>query len=113
MNHKIGLSAAEKKALEELKRRFRDKFGGNFVEIKLFGSRARNDMREGSDIDILAIFKDRTREVEEKLVDILCEIVTESGVYFEVVSYSRDEYKSARRQQWPFILNIEREAILI
>jgi len=113
MKHKLGLSTIEQKALGELKRRLEENFGSVLNGIRLFGSRARGDKHRESDIDILVIFENRDKEVEEKLTDIICEIVNEFGIYFEIVSYSRREYEETRRHQWPFILNLEREAITI
>lgn len=113
MKREYRLSNIEQKALQDLKRRLRRSFGNNLLTVRLFGSRARGDMHRESDIDILVIFENRNREVEEKLIDILCEILNEFGVYFEVVSYSRREYEQSLRHQWPFILNVEKESILI
>lgn len=113
MKHKFDLSNIEQKALEELKRRLEENFGSLLAGIRLFGSRARGDKHRESDIDILVIFENRDKEVEEKLTDIICEIVNELGIYFEIVSYSRREYEEARHHQWPFILNVEREAVSI
>ena len=83
------------------------------AERKLFGSRARGDRHQESDIDILVIFEKHNKEIEDKLIDILCDIVNKFGIYFEVISYSRKKYEESLRHQWPFILNVEKEGILV
>lgn len=113
MKTKYSLSNIEKKALEEFKRRLRAIFGKNFLTLRLFGSRARGNVHCESDIDVLIIFEDYRKPVEEQLIDIICDILNEFGVYFEVISYSRKAYEQSLRRQWPFILNVERESILI
>lgn len=113
MKGEYRVSIIEQKALQDLKRRLRSSFGNNLLTVRLFGSRARGDIHRESDIDILVIFENRNKEVEEKLTDILCEILNEFDIYFEIVSYSHREYEQSLCHQWPFILNVERESILI
>jgi len=45
--------------------------------------------------------------------EIICDILNAHGVYFKVVSYGSREYDKDKRQQWPFVLNLEREAVLV
>ncbi len=51
----LGLSENKRKALEEFVRELKEKYGGRVKRIILFGSVARGDFQEESDIDVLVI----------------------------------------------------------
>ncbi|MCL5892889.1 MAG: nucleotidyltransferase domain-containing protein, partial [Deltaproteobacteria bacterium] len=64
-----GLSDNEIKALGELKERINEKYPG--TELILYGSKARGDFDEESDIDVLAIISGAIgKEMKEYWVDI-------------------------------------------
>ena len=96
---------------EEFKRRVSDEFGN--AEVLLFGSHARADAGEESDIDILVILdKEVNLKVKEAIYDIAYELSLEHGVVLDVSVYSRaewDRYKGVL----PFIINVESEGVLI
>jgi predicted nucleotidyltransferase len=97
--------------LQDFKHRLAKRCGDDLISMKLFGSRARGDAHPESDIDLLVIFERRTKRLEDLLNEVLCDILDHHGIYFEVVSYGRREYEQSKRQQWPFVLNLEREAV--
>lgn len=109
--HKHNLSPEEHAALQDFKRRLRRRCGDGLIAIKLFGSRAVGDVRPEPDIDLLVIFKRGTKKDENILVETICDILNVHGVYLEVMSYSRQEYEQSKREQWPFVLNLEKEAV--
>lgn len=111
--HKYNLSSEEDKALRDFKHRLKSRCGDELIAIKLFGSRARGDVHSESDIDLLVVFERRTGRLEDLLVEVICDILNIHGIYFEVVSYSRQEYEQSKRQQWPFVLNLEKEAVMV
>ncbi|AMM53809.1 nucleotidyltransferase domain-containing protein [Pyrococcus kukulkanii] len=65
----------EKKALalREFIKRVEDKFGGSIESIVLFGSYARGDYSEDSDIDVLIVGDVDFYEIMEIVTDILLE----------------------------------------
>lgn len=67
-------------SLEELKEFLKDFFQGEDVEIYLFGSRARGENSEFSDIDIAILSR---QDISDKLV-VLRYILEESNLPFKV-----------------------------
>lgn len=113
-NHKsvpVKLSKKEIQAIELLKEGLLGKFGGNLICIKLFGSRARGDTHAESDIDVLLIVKKRTKWFDNYVIDLICNILNEYGVYLETVTMTKKIYDNARKYQYPFVQNIEKEAV--
>lgn len=107
------MSTKENKALIDFKQKLRDKFSRELVAVKLFGSRATGKVHSESDIDILVLFKNGGRQEEDILNEIICDILNSHGIYFEVVSYNIEEYEQDKRRQWPFVLNLEKEAVAV
>lgn len=53
----------EQKAIEEFKDGLIKKLGGNLVLLRLYGSKSRGDWRTDSDIDLLAVVKNKNQTV--------------------------------------------------
>ena len=63
----VKLTTTEQKALQEFKDKVTKKFGSNLVSLKLFGSKARGDFHEESDLDVLVIIKNLSRKTKTGL----------------------------------------------
>ena len=84
------------------------------VEILLFGSAARGEYTEESDIDILVLVVgevDRKREFE--IMDIAYELGLEYDLIFGILVYSRDFWHSEKARSMSLYRNIEKEGIQI
>jgi len=108
----LNLKDNEKKALLELKERILKKFPD--AEIILYGSKARGDYDEESDIDVLVLFD---REVNTTLEDEIFHISYETGLQYDVVFgiivENKDFWKSSLAQAMPLHWNIDKEGLTI
>ncbi|SNB47991.1 nucleotidyltransferase domain-containing protein [Geobacter sp. DSM 9736] len=59
----------DKKIIEDLKRRLPPEVLGHIRQMIMFGSRARGDAAEDSDLDLLAVVDEKTPELEQALDD--------------------------------------------
>jgi len=66
---------------------------GGVIGILLFGSYARGDYDEGSDVDLLVIFRDKN--AMKKGSKELYGVTSESDLFFQVVSLTFDELKKS------------------
>jgi len=64
------LNDKEKKIIGFFVKELKEKLGDNIVSIRLFGSKARGDFREGSDIDIFILVKKKTLKVRDAITEI-------------------------------------------
>lgn len=71
-------------AIVEILKGKAQKYGMNFLAV--FGSRVRNEAKEGSDLDILADFKDEKSLID--LIQIEEEISEALGINVDLVTYS-------------------------
>jgi predicted nucleotidyltransferase len=65
----MGLSAAETSALSRLRERLEARFADRLAAITLFGSRARSEGHEESDLDVLVLVRALTRDERRAAID--------------------------------------------
>jgi predicted nucleotidyltransferase len=107
MNGKI------KEALNRLKEKVVEHFGTE-TEIFLFGSAARGEYDEFSDVDVLVLIPGEVDiALEERIFDLAFEVGLQYDVVFGVIVYSIDFWKTPRAAVMPLYENIKREGISI
>ena len=95
--------------------KYKSVYGGELSEILLYGSYARGDNEEGSDIDIAAIVHGDRPALQEKLKELWDE-AAESGLEYDIVISPTvipyDEFEKYKTSL-PYYINIAREGIRI
>ncbi|MCD4782983.1 MAG: nucleotidyltransferase domain-containing protein [Candidatus Eremiobacteraeota bacterium] len=100
-----------KKALDELKLNLTMRYGTD-VQIYLFGSVARGDFDDESDIDVLVLVPGEVNSsIEEEIYDESFEIGLKYDVVFGVIVYPIEFWNSGRARVMPLYLNIEKESV--
>ncbi|MBM4312635.1 MAG: nucleotidyltransferase domain-containing protein [Deltaproteobacteria bacterium] len=101
------------KAIQELKQRLVQRFGAD-VELRIFGSVARGDYHEHSDIDILVVLPVLVdNAIEEQIFDMAYDIELEYGLVIGTIAYSKDFWYSDRAAVMPLFRNIQRESLSV
>lgn len=101
------------KAIQVLKKELINRFGPD-VELRIFGSVARGDYQEHSDVDILVVLPVPVNNaVEEQVFDMAYDIELEYGLVIGTIVYSKDFWYSARAAAMPLYKNIEREGLFV
>ena len=105
-------SAGLKAILDELKQRLSDLYGDRLVELILFGSQARGDAEDGSDIDVLVVLRGEVKLSRE--IPYVNEVVAELSLRNETVitCVFMDEHDYTIRSG-PFLRNIRREGVSV
>ncbi len=94
---------------------YRNIYGDDVVEILLYGSYARNEETNQSDIDFVAIVKENRFDLQKKLKtiwDISADIGLENDVVVSPTVIPFDEFEKYRRIL-PYYMNIEKEGIKV
>lgn len=87
-------------------------YGERLVKLLLYGSRARGDAHEDSDVDVLVVVRDEVapgREID-RLVDTLVEIQERHGVAVSPVVMSRLDFLT---KVTPLLLNVRAEGVAL
>ena len=94
---------------------YRNIYGDDIVEILLYGSQARNEETDQSDVDIVAIVKGNRLDLQKKLKivwDISADIGLENDVVVSPTVVPFDEFEKYR-EILPYYMNIEKEGIKV
>lgn len=101
------------KAILELKKKLAGRFGPE-LELFLFGSVARGEYDEFSDIDILVLVPGSVdMSLEREIIDESFEIELKYEVVFSLIIFSTDFWKSNMAKVMPLLMNVERESLRI
>ena len=96
--------------LREVKERLKEILGDDLVEVILFGSYARGEAREDSDVDVLVVVRRRvTLEEYDRLSEITEKYVLEKGLVISLIVYPI----SPGMEHDPLIQNVHVEGIKV
>jgi len=106
------LNEIEKKAIEELIEKLKLIYGDNLVKVILYGSKARGDSTEDSDIDIMVVLKnfDKWEDEFNKIFDIVYEVETKYD-YEVLISFIIKSQIEFNISNMPLMLNVKDEGI--
>jgi uncharacterized protein len=110
------LAASERRVLDDLADRLKERYGVQMERLAVFGSRARGDATEESDIDILVVLK-VPREAEGRettAVWALAEAAMTSlhaNAPLSLVVLAEDRFTELLRRERRFALDVEAEGI--
>ncbi len=101
-----------RKPLEQLKTKLERIYNGRLEGVILFGSLARGEETESSDIDILVILNNCPDPIEERetIGDFLWQMDLEYNTVMSVIFVDSEEFATRRS---PLLLNVRKEGIRI
>lgn len=109
---RVSVDAETEKVLNEFKRRLAKIYGPRLKEVILYGSYARGEATEGSDIDLLIVLEGEVvpgREID-RIIDVVTEVNLRYGVLLSVYPISEREYKEINS---PLLKAVRREGVRV
>ena len=106
---KNNLLPKEKAALVELKKSLNGFLRERLIKFVLFGSRAREDYDNKSDIDLAIIVRGLTRNLKNQVLEKVADIEFEHLVPISALVLSEVEFENLKRLERRIALDIERE----
>ena len=107
------LTRKERGVIEEFKRRVEKQFPGKIVRLLVFGSKARGDATEQSDIDVIVITRSDDKKLRKNIRYTGYDLEIEHGIILSIQVYSEKYINYLRNIPTQFIQNVDREAIVI
>lgn len=101
-----------KSILREVKLELKKLYKDDLIDLILYGSYARGDYNENSDIDLLVVLKsiETVGKETDKIVDAIYDINLKYNTLISIVPVSQDDYKNINS---PLLLNVRQEGVLI
>jgi predicted nucleotidyltransferase len=98
-------------------RSYRDALRGRFAdrlrEVRLFGSRARGDAREDSDVDLLVLIDDLTWREAIEAIDLGTDEELRSGVPLSPLPHATAEFERLRAMESLFAREVDRDGVVV
>ncbi len=106
----VAISPKVKSILAELRRGFEEIYGDRLVKLLLFGSQARGDAREDSDIDVLVVLRGpvRPRGETTRISEFRAALCLQHNAVVTCIYLSEEQYL---QEQSPLVLNARREGV--
>lgn len=101
------MTAKRRRLAEEFARRLKAKYGDRIDRIVLFGSVARGEDLEGSDVDVLVISRDASWAFRTAVAAEAADLLVRDGVYISAKPLTPEEF--ARTETTLFGRNVRRE----
>jgi predicted nucleotidyltransferase len=108
-----GLTEKDQLALKKFKEAVTKALGNELVELTLFGSKARGDAREDSDIDVLVITNSGNWRLRDVVYGIVTDILLDDDVIVSPRVIGKEDYKRLYEKGYPFVKNVIRDGIAI
>ena len=99
----------------ELKRRLPDDVAAHVRKVIAFGSRARGQEREDSDLDLLILVDRKTPELESRIEDVAYRVMWDHDFrpILSVKVFTEDAYRKALSEGFSFYRSVEREGVAL
>lgn len=109
----MALSIKEKSVLKEFKTSLEQVLGGQLIELKLFGSKARGDDRPDSDLDVLVIVTDDDWRICDVVYGVATDILLQTDISISPKVISKNLLEQLQKEDTFFLRNIIRDAIVV
>jgi len=103
----MGIPPAARRYRELVERRF----GSRFVGARLFGSYARGEASEESDVDVLVLVRGLTHADKAAAAELGGDVLLEQGVLVQGMAWSPEEFRRFVELELALALDIEREGV--
>jgi len=101
-----------KRLVDQVKAFLYERYGEGIKRVILYGSYARGEATEDSDVDVLVLVDQSLslREVRDSLNDLLYDMLLDEGELVSVVVLTEDHFE---KRNLPFMLNVRKEGITV
>ena len=110
---KMALSIKEKTVIKGFKTSLGQVLGGQLIELKLFGSKARGDDRADSDMDVLVIVASEDWHIRDTVYDVATDVLLQMDVCISPKVISKSKFVQLCKEGTSFIHNVSKDAIAV
>jgi predicted nucleotidyltransferase len=101
----------DRKIAMELKRRL--SASAPLLDLRVFGSRARGDSDQYSDMDVFVLVETVNKDLKQKIRDIVWEVGFENFLVISPLIFTKDEVENTPLRSSQIVRNITEEGVSI
>jgi len=109
------MNEKDKALIIEFKNRLSSDLKAHLKQIIIYGSRAKGDAHEDSDLDVIALVEHKTPELERELDDIVYQVMWDHD-FRPIISlkvFGESEFHDALKRGFSFYRNVKKEGIAV
>jgi predicted nucleotidyltransferase len=107
----VGIPRTLRAPLERYAELLRARFGARLRDVRLFGSYARGEADEDSDVDVLVLVDGLTDREIGDAAGLVAEVILETGLPLAPLPMSTDRFADLRRRERRLAQDIDAEGI--
>jgi predicted nucleotidyltransferase len=111
----LHMGETDRAIIDELRRRLPVEVLVHIRKMIMYGSRARGDAAEDSDLDLVTLVDEKTPELEQALDEIAYDVMWDHD-FRPIISmkvFAEDKFRKAAAQGFSFYRNVEREGVMV
>lgn len=109
----LNIPEIEKTAIRFFSRKIKKSLGSQLVDVKLYGSKAREKYRKNSDIDIFILIKKNSYIKSSKVSQAEMDVFEKYDIILSPVIFDLFEEKINKQLRSPYFESVNREGIKI
>ena len=109
----LTLDASERAWLDEYRDALEASHPGVVVRMVIYGSKARGDACEDSDLDVLLVVKDGAGRLKRPLREIGYDLAATSDAVPSILAYTQEEWEDRKRRGFPFPKAVEHDGVSV
>ena len=107
------LHPEEQRWLDEYRKVLNERHPGTILRMVIYGSKARGDAREDSDLDVLLVVRDGTDHLKLPLREIGYELAAGSWAVPSIMAYTQAEWDRLKDLRSAYRESIERDGVTV
>jgi len=107
----VAVASLARTAASRFAQELRGRFGEAVIDVRLFGSFARGEAGEESDVDVAVVLERADWTTRRDVIDLATDIGLPLDLRISPTVFDRETYALWRAQERPLVADIEREGI--
>lgn len=107
----VKLPSTHEQALRDLVAWVRERFGERVRDVRLFGSYARGEANEDSDVDVLVVVDALTSAEAREIAYHTGDLLTQYDVIISALALSRERYEELVSRERAIVQEIQRDGV--
>lgn len=109
----LGVAPAALSAARAFAEALRARYGADVVAVRLFGSYARGEANEESDVDLAVVMTELNPSRYRDVIDLATDLALDLELLLAPMVFDRATYEKHLRQGRPLVMDIERDGVAL